>query len=756
MPPNSSDRTPLLGEVDESHTQRGTLSRARARLSQIEHASSLSIRDIVLMLACLALVILGLCILIKYDDRRILQEICITRDCVKTASRLLSALDESVDPCDDFYAFATGGWQKSHTIPTNKSEVSVFDDVSLEVERVVHDLATRPIDPKLPSGDQDNLAKLHTWYTACLDVDAQNTQGAQPLVAVVHELMRLPTHTSQLAWMHAHALDTWFQVSISGDPGSAPRSATPFFASASLGLPDKSYYANNKTAKKYTELVDAGLQRLVDAGISSLRGVQASHVVELETALANAAPSAAESNDPIATYHPMAPEELALQVPSIDWPTYWATLSPVHPSRVILASPSYMRAVDALLSSTSEHVRLAYAAWTLVRTMGLSLGPHVPLRQPAERLYHMVHGVASKVREKREPLCAASASASLGHLVGRYYVQEALPTPSVPQVARIAEAIRSAFLRRLFDLPWLDAKTKRAAVAKASAISFRIAQPQTPDLLQASDIAAWYSDLNVTHSLFDNEWRAQAWRVHKAYSYVGGELNRGALGNLVPTDVKAEYVPAFNEMDLAAGILQPPFFDANWPMYLKFGAIGSIAGHELSHAFDPHGRLYNSQGLLSDWWTNATAHAFVEQQKCIERQYAEYWVDDGHGHREYVDSRFTVGEDVADAAGIAQSFRAWKHILDNGGIRIFEQNQLLPGLAHYTQEQLFFVAFAHLWASLVRPAEQVRRIRTDPHSPARFRVNGALSNMPSFAEAFGCKPRHHPMVRSGRNRCDIW
>ena len=323
-------------------------------------------------------------------------------------------------------------------------------------------------------------------------------------------------------------------------------------------------------------------------------------------------------------------------------------------------------------------------------------------------------------------------------------------------MARIAEAIRSAFLRRLFDLPWLDAKTKRAAVAKASAISFRIAQPQTPDLLQASDIAAWYSDLNVTHSLFDNEWRAQAWRVHKAYSYVGGELNRGALGNLVPTDVKAEYVPAFNEMDLAAGILQPPFFDANWPMYLKFGAIGSIAGHELSHAFDPHGRLYNSQGLLSDWWTNATAHAFVEQQKCIERQYAEYWVDDGHGHREYVDSRFTVGEDVADAAGIAQSFRAWKHILDNGGIRIFEQNQLLPGLAHYTQEQLFFVAFAHLWASLVRPAEQVRRIRTDPHSPARFRVNGALSNMPSFAEAFGCKPRHHPMVRSGRNRCDIW
>ena len=152
MPPNSSDRTPLLGEVDESHTRRGTLSRARARLSQIEHASSLSIRDIVLMLACLALVILGLCILIRYDDRRILQEICITRDCVKTASRLLSALDESVDPCDDFYAFATGGWQKSHTIPTNKSEVSVFDDVSLEVERIVHDLATRPIDPKLPSG----------------------------------------------------------------------------------------------------------------------------------------------------------------------------------------------------------------------------------------------------------------------------------------------------------------------------------------------------------------------------------------------------------------------------------------------------------------------------------------------------------------------------------------------------------------------------------------------------------------------------
>lgn len=745
------ERERLLGDEPTSPRVR-VLSDAQDALGRLGRASVLTGRDLLLMGVCFCLVVAGLYALIKYDDRRILKEVCVTRDCVRTGMHLLHAMDESQDPCDDFFAFATGGWEKEHFIPANKSEVSVFDDVAQEVQRTVARVATQAVPDTLPELDRANLDKIQGWYAACMNTAEQDAQGSAPLVRTVHAAWEHESE-SLLGWMHAHGFGAWFDISVDGDAGKAPLRATPLLSPGGTGLPSKTYYEEQSSRDAYTRIVELALVRLREAGVDT--HADARDIVGVEEALANAAPSPAELQDPRATYHPMSLDELARVAP-LDWRAYFAHVAPVAPSYVIVASPSYLAAMHRVWKAASPALQRAYAAWTIARVAGLFLGPHVPLHAPALRLQHMMHGLSMDVKPDQEAVCTKRLRASLGHMVDRYYLEDVHMAPAtLAQVSLILDEIRAAFLRRLYELPWLDSVTRRSALAKAARVTTSVGYPATPDPMQARAVAQWYAGLNVSASAYANELNGMAFRVRQAFSYLGRDMDRGVLADMGATDVNAEYIPTWNEIMLAAGILRSPFFDPQWPMYLKFGALGTIAGHELSHAFDPHGRQYNSQGVLSDWWSPATAHAFRARQACIEKQYGAYYVSDAHGNRTYIQSHLTIGEDVADAGGMSQSYRAWKHLLDEGGIRVYADNRRLPGMVHYTQEQLFFLAFAQMWASKMRAEEQVRLVRTDPHSPARFRVNGVLSNFPPFAEAFQCKPGAK-MVRPKHERCEIW
>jgi len=200
-----------------------------------------------------------------------------------------------------------------------------------------------------------------------------------------------------------------------------------------------------------------------------------------------------------------------------------------------------------------------------------------------------------------------------------------------------------------------------------------------------------------------------------------------------------------------AGILQPPFFSKDWPGYLSYGAFGQVASHELTHAFDSAGRLYNQEGKLEEWWTNATTEGFKEKQSCIEKQYSSYSIDDGHGGKIHVNGNLTSGENIGDS-GIIQAYRAWKAQFAES----FKAGNeyLLPGL-NYTRDQLFFLAFGRIWAENIKPAALVQRIRTDPHSPAQFRVDGTLYNVPEFAKAFNCS-RKAKLNPPPKNQCLLW
>jgi len=249
---------------------------------------------------------------------------------------------------------------------------------------------------------------------------------------------------------------------------------------------------------------------------------------------------------------------------------------------------------------------------------------------------------------------------------------------------------------------------------------------------------------------FNNMLSASVSDVYKQWQQLGKRRDLDAW-EMTPATVNAYFNPPANEIVFPAGILRPPFFNKDWPAYLSYGAFGQVASHELTHAFDSAGRLYNQEGKLEEWWTNATSEGFTVKQSCLEKQYSSYSVDDGHGGKVHVNGNLTSGENIGDS-GIIQAYRAWKAQFADS----FQAGNeyLLPGLNH-TRDQLFFIAFGRIWAENIKPAALVQRIRTDPHSPAQFRVDGTLHNVPEFAKAFNCSPKAK-LNPPPEKRCLLW
>ncbi|WFD19288.1 endothelin-converting enzyme 1 [Malassezia caprae] len=695
------------------------------------------------------------------DDRRALRELCTSRACVLTATELIQAMNETADPCDDFYEFSTGGWRAAHPIPADAGLFGVGQWVAAQNDEVVRRILARPVDDRtLSRMDQMNLAMLKTHYDACMDTRTLDLAGGQHLLDSLKELygalQGAHNLTDALVWLHLRDMPALFAMDITGDPGYAPTTATPTLVPGELGVPDASYLDDADARELYrTQLVRA-VHELRQVHADARESV-ADAVLEWEHGLARLQPDAVSLADPNATYNPMSVRELQTLAPAIDWARYLHAMSPhVQPHKVIVASPTYLAALSEHVASADPLTVRAYLYWTVVRTMGLYLGPSVPLAQPARALRNYAAGVPADAPEDRAATCLAALNGALGYMTGRFFVQAAMPPGTKEAVEELVEHIRQAFYDRLAQLAWLDDATRARARAKAAAITVKVGYPTHPDTTSADAVHAWYAALPVVPSYYQNEIDGRLFRVKRAWSYLGGELNPELLGDLMTTEVNAEYSADHNEMAFPAGLLQRPYFDASWPQYLQYGALGTTAGHELSHAFDPSGRQFDAHGLLRDWWTPATSAQFEARQQCIAAQYGNYTWPDGRGGAAHVQSALTLGEDVADAGGLAQSYEAWQKLVRNGSMDTLRRNRLLPGLQHYTQEQLFFLAYGVAWARNIRTGEALKRLHTDPHSPTKYRVNGALANFPPFAKAFGCRAGHDAMARAPAERCEIW
>ncbi|KAI5481088.1 endothelin-converting enzyme, metalloendopeptidase [Pseudohyphozyma bogoriensis] len=709
-------------------------------------------------------------------------ELCLTATCVNIASQVLTALDETVDPCEDFYLYSNGGWLKNHPIPAGKPMYGSAQDIDTRNKRIILSIIEDPISPDLPEADKDNINHLKAHYSSCLDEDTIDAAGIEPLLDVVKEIVaawrgeaivgpratedgqvvmykkpsgrydpktRRTRLTSAFSYLHSRDIPAIFEVYPEGDVEVNPKDLVLWFAQSGLGLPSKDYYSDKSTVAVYHNVSEVVLEQVYDAlGEPEVdTKALAAELIDFEVKLAAISKDPADLDDPKETYNSKNSTELQDLLPIISFKDYFASFTPrpAFPDPVIVTDPKYVKKVSKLLDGTEEDVLEAYF---VVRAAQASIN------QAISKLDNFIGGIPEGVSLPRADVCLQSLLDNYGFLVGRYFVQIAFAGDSKAYAEEVIVATIEAFKDRLPELDWLDEETRKAAEEKADAITYKIGYPTNPNTEDPVALGRYYS-LNLPISgtdYFGNVLRSRLADQRRTWVRVGGKQDKG-IWEMIPSEVNAYYEPSSNEIAFPAGILQSPYFDTDWPEYLSFGVFGSTAGHELSHAFDEMGRQYDKDGKLTDWWTNATVERFTQLQGCFLDQYKKYSVVGPDGELHYINSKFTRGEDLADNGGLAQSFRAWTDRFDSDKNGTRFDNSLLPGLAKFSREQLFYIAYAQGWARNIKPAEAVRRIRVDPHSPTNYRVIGALSNNEDFSKAFGCKAGQR---MSNVDKCHIW
>jgi putative endopeptidase len=456
----------------------------------------------------------------------------------------------------------------------------------------------------------------------------------------------------------------------------------------------------------------------------------ASTILALETKLATITIPQADMRDPVATYHKMALASFQQTTPHVNWTRYLQQHGARGSSDVNVRAPSYFAAMDSLLAATPVADWQAYLRWhTLSGAMG-SLGQ--PFRREAFRWQQVTTGV--QVQQARMKSCAAQTNGAMGEAVGQDWIKRNFSPEAKARAAKMVDNLVSALGDRIRGLDWMSAETKTQAITKLNAFMRKVAYPDK-----------WrdYSTLPIKPgAYFANERAVAEWNAARTWARLGKAPPRDEW-SMTPPTVNASYSSSLNQIQFPAGILQPPFFDPNADDAVNYGALGAVIGHEMTHGFDDSGRQFDAQGNLRDWWTPEDATKYKAAAQLVVDQFNGYTVVDTATH---VNGRQTLGENIADLGGLTVAYFAMEKAMAN------KPHTKIDG---FTPEQRFFLAWAQIWRGLQRPEALIQQVKTDAHSPGRWRVNGPLSNMPEFKAAWGCKDGD-AMVRPDALRARIW
>ncbi|KAK7023949.1 Endothelin-converting enzyme 1 [Favolaschia claudopus] len=703
---------------------------------------------------------------------------CLTPECIKLSASILSSLDETQDPCENFFDFTNGGYIASHPLPPDKSYFGQFEALDQANQRAIqHILETSSRSSPIDSYDRILLQKLRSFYLSCLNENRLNEMGDQPLLEFIRKLRRLfqgnevlvPEKestktaltvkglTAALAFLHSRGVEALFKFYTKGDIGADPKLMTLWFDQASLGLSSKEYYGESTVQEVYLGVIQKLLSIVFDCeeGQDKFNRTRklAKQVFNFETRLAEASLDAEIYHNPLATYNRLTLANLSHSFPQVDFAEYLATFTPDgFPENVIVTYPAYATSLSEILNDTSAEVIEAYLVFRAALTLSPNLGMATEAWQAQRTLLEALTGTKKGAVGDRAEYCVRQVEIHLGFAVGRYFVNETFRGESRKRGTKIATDIVDAFKSALPNVTWLDKTSAKAAAAKADAIRIQVGYPLYPDTLDPASILKYYQDVDADENkYFQNILSALSSISSRTWSKLGKPRNVDEWRLLWPSTTNAYYDAGVNQIVFTAGIMQAPFFSHDWPNYLSYGGFGQVAAHELTHAFDNAGRLYDREGKLENWWTNHSNAAFQAKQNCIESQFSAYTVDDGKGGKVQVNGKLTVGENIADS-GLIHAYRAWKaqysRSLQAGN------EYVLPGM-NYTREQLFFISFGRIYTGIIEPATQIQWLRTDPHSPRIYRVDGTVSNIPEFAAAFKCS-KNARLNPPREKQCRFW
>jgi putative endopeptidase len=643
-------------------------------------------------------------------------------------------IDKSVQPCDNFFQYANGSWLKNNPVPAAESRWGSFNELAdrnyATQKSILEELSRNAATAKPGS----NAQKVGDFYASAMDTVAIEKAGLtylKPYLDRIMALKTLPEMQAFLADPKAHAGSVWFNSGVGQDEKISTQYAVQFYQGG-LTLPDRDYYLKEDARSKniraaYQTYLMSTFTRLGDTQAQATEHTAA--VMRIETKLAKASKSRVDLRDPQANYHKMTVAQAAKEFPNLNLPLLLKGNHLGTAKEVIVGQPEFLKEVSNLLATEPLADQRQYLRFHLVSSVASAL-PQA-FGNDAFKFSQVLSG--AKQQQPRWKRMLRATDGALGEAFGQLYVDKAFSPAAKARAKEMIENLRKAYAERIMATDWMSAATKKEALVKLNAFTVKIGYPDK-----------WkdYSKMTIGRkSALQNVLAARTWAAEDNLSKFGKPIDRTEWGMTPPT-VNAYYNPPMNEIVFPAGILQPPFYDPKADDAVNYGGIGAVIGHEMTHGFDDQGRQYDAKGNLRDWWTKEDGEKFNAKAAMVGKQYDAFSpLDSVH-----VNGKLTMGENLADIGGLTIAYQAFQKTAEA------KSGTSLDG---FTPDQRFFLAWAQIWRTNIRPEAARQQVQTDPHSPAQFRTNGPLMNMPEFYKAFGCKPTDK-MERPTAEQARIW
>lgn len=681
--------------------------------------------------------------------------VCLSKGCVTSAAKLIANMDDSVDPCEDFFEYACGNFLKTKVIPDEKSSISQFSEVSDTLQEKLRTLVEDDDD----SSDTPSSRMVKKLYKSCMDTESIDKRGLEPLKEILGKMGGWPAvegdswDPSTFEWTNniyinrklGYSVDLLYDFSITTNIKNSSWRIIDF-DQPPLGMPSRKYLLkglNDSDVQAYLEY-QVSLAELLGADRTTAE-TQLSESLQFEIQIANFSLPKEQRRNASKLYNKMTISELQARVPNVPWIEYINTiLAPfivvTEQEEVIVNVPTYVEEMGRLLLTTHKRVIANYMMWRVAASSISYLSEDARALQ----LAYSKKITGTGKRQPRWKECMGAVSGSLSHAVGKLYAEKFFKKDAKASADEMVAYIRAEFDMILRTVDWMDDETRVRAINKSLAITPHIAYPE--ELLIESKLTELYNGLEITDGeLLSNMRNLTIFGTNYSFRRLREKVNKNDWKNHgAAAVVNAFYSPLENSIQFPAGILQGTFFDADRPKYLNYGAIGFVIGHEITHGFDDMGRQFDYKGDLKEWWLPETRAKFIEKSKCIIYQYGNYTAPEVNLTLNGVN---TQGENIADNGGIKEAYYAYLQWATDHG-----EEPVLPALP-LTPKQLFWVSAANVWCGKYRPETLKLRILTGAHSPARFRVNGPLSNIPEFSRDWSCKA---DSKMNPRNKCTVW
>ena len=640
-------------------------------------------------------------------------------------------MDTLVKPGDNFDEYVNGTWKKKNKIPADKAGYGVWDLISDQADEDVKAIITEASKGKFEDGS--NEQKIGDFYNTYMNQKLRDKKGITPLAPEFKKIEAIATY-SDLATYFGEANRSGTLSPLGLGVYSDFKDPTKYMLltwQGGLGLPEREYYfLEDAKSKEIREKYVSHVEKMLTLGGVQNAAVIAPQIMALETTIASKHMKKELTRDMSKLYNMYAVKDLKQLMPDFDWTAMLTSAGVAGEKTIDVTQVDYVKALNGIIKATPLDTWKNYFKWGVIHGSATAL--NTPLDEENFKFYGTILNGTEKQKEawKRG---VDRVNENLGEIIGKVYVEKHFSPEAKERMTVLVKNLLKAYEESIKKLDWMSPETKKQALDKLSKFMLKIGYPDK-----------WrdYSTLKVIKDdYYGNMQRATAFEYKRQLDKLGKPVDRAEWG-MNPQTVNAYYNPSLNEIVFPAAILQPPFFNMKAEDAVNYGGIGAVIGHEIGHGFDDQGSTFDGDGVMRNWWTEKDLAAFKEKTGALVAQYSAFKAFPDLN----VNGEFTLGENIGDLGGLSIAIKAYKMSL---------KGKEGPKMDGFTGDQRVLLGWAQVWLDKSREKAIRSQIANDPHSPAKFRINGVVRNVPEFYKAFNIKPTDSLYLAADK-RVKIW